>query len=128
MEKNSTLELLLNTEREQLEKVRQLLDDEEQKAMELKTFIGSLMKQKEAVIKSELEKSEQIIALEGNILELTRDRDIFAEDANQLGKQVEESKEAAKKLTMNIKDLEGKLSEEKARHQKTADKLKEKEK
>lgn len=62
-----------------MEKLRQLLEDEEQKGMELKTFIGSLMKQKEAVIKNELEKSEQVIALEGSILELTRDRDILTE-------------------------------------------------
>lgn len=47
------------------------------------------MKQKEAVIKKQLEKSEQIIALEGQILQLTRDKDISQEDNKQNLKSIE---------------------------------------
>lgn len=56
LEKNSELELELNTERESFEKQRLLLQDEESKGSELKSFINNLMKQKEQAIKSELEK------------------------------------------------------------------------
>lgn len=37
------------------------------------------MKQKEGAIKSELEKSEQIINLESSIIEIERERDIIKE-------------------------------------------------
>ena len=61
-------------------------------------------------------------------MELTRDRDIFSEEASQLAKQVEEGKDVQKKLNGNLKDMEMKLVEERGKHQKTGERLKEKEK
>lgn len=72
MEKISELELLLSSEKELKQKHLSLLEDEEAKNKDLKNFIDNLMKQKEGAIKSELQKSENIINLESNLIELER--------------------------------------------------------
>ena len=54
LEKVSELELYLQTEKDLNEKNKQLLSEEEGKANELKNFISTMMKQKEAAIKSDL--------------------------------------------------------------------------
>ena len=41
----------------------------------MKEFISNLMKQKENAIKSELEKSEKITALEAHLMETQREKD-----------------------------------------------------
>lgn len=51
------------------------MSDEEQKNNEMKEFISNLMKQKENAIKSELEKSEKITALEAHLMETQREKD-----------------------------------------------------
>ncbi len=71
------------------------------------------MKQKEGAIKSELEKSENIINLESSLIELERERDIVREENEKNKKIIEESKEQIKKITKNLKDIENQLSEEK---------------
>ena len=55
--------MYLSTEKEVGEKGRQVLAEEEAKTNELKAFINNLMRQKETAIKSDLERSETIIAL-----------------------------------------------------------------
>lgn len=54
LEKVSELQLYLQTEKDLNEKNKQLLSEEEGKANELKNFISTMMKQKEAAIKSDL--------------------------------------------------------------------------
>ena len=114
LEKISELELILNSEKEMKQKHLSLLEEEERKNKDLKTFIDNLMKQKEGAIKSELDKSEQIINLESNLIEMERERDVYREENEKNKKIIEEMKEAIKKLTKNVKDLEASLGEEKS--------------
>jgi hypothetical protein len=114
LEKISELELFLNSEKEMKQKHLSLLEEEERKNKDLKTFIDNLMKQKEGAIKSELDKSEQIINLESNLIEMERERDVYREENEKNKKIIEEMKEAIKKLTKNVKDLEASLGEEKS--------------
>lgn len=114
LEKISELELILNSEKEMKQKHLSLLEEEERKNKDLKTFIDNLMKQKEGAIKSELDKSEQIINLESNLIEMERERDVYREENEKNKKIIEEMKEAIKKLTKNVKDLETSLGEEKS--------------
>ena len=69
-----------------------LLEEEEQKNKQLKNFIDNLMKQKEGAIKSELEKSEQIINLESSLIEMERERDVYREENEKNKKLIEEIK------------------------------------
>ncbi len=80
LEKISELELILNSEKEMKQKHLSLLEEEERKNKDLKTFIDNLMKQKEGAIKSELDKSEQIINLESGLIEMERERDVYREE------------------------------------------------
>ena len=114
LEKISELELILNSEKEMKQKHLSLLEEEERKNKDLKTFIDNLMKQKEGAIKSELDKSEQIINLESNLIEMERERDVYREENEKNKKIIEEMKEVIKKLTKNVKDLESSLGEEKS--------------
>ncbi len=114
LEKISELELILNSEKEMKQKHLSLLEEEERKNKDLKTFIDNLMKQKEGAIKSELDKSEQIINLESNLIEMERERDVYREENEKNKKIIDEMKEAIKKLTKNVKDLETSLGEEKS--------------
>ena len=82
------------------------------------------MKQKEAAIKSDLEKSEQIITLEGQIIELNRDKEMQGEENDRIKKTNEELKDLIKKLNGQIKDLEIVEVEEKGKGQKLSEKLK----
>ncbi len=72
------------------------------------------MKQKEGAIKSELDKSEQIINLESGLIEMERERDVYREENEKNKKIIEEMKDTVKKLTKNAKDLETMLGEEKS--------------
>ena len=67
------LELHLGTEQEINAKTKALLSEEEKKGVELKDFIGSLMKQKETAIRNDLDKSELIISLETTLMETNKD-------------------------------------------------------
>jgi CHASE3 domain sensor protein len=78
-ERVSELELHLNTEREMGDKNKQLLAEEEAKGNELKVFISSLMKQKEAAIKSELERGETILTLESSLHEMGKELELVRE-------------------------------------------------
>ena len=69
-EKVDELSLELSTEKEQAEKLRVNVEDEERKSAELRQFINGLMKQKEDIIKKELEKSQQLLENETKIEEL----------------------------------------------------------
>ena len=50
--------------------------EEEKKTLELKEFIALVIRQKENVIKNELQKTEKLLELEMQHLELKRDLDI----------------------------------------------------
>ena len=68
-EKIEELSLELITEKEDTDKLKSSVDDEERKAAELRQFVNGLMKQKEDIIKKELEKSEQLLEHETKIEE-----------------------------------------------------------
>ena len=66
--------------------------------------------------------------MEGSLLEVTRDRDIHAEEIERLKKLMDEGKHSLSKVNNSLKETEARISEERAKNQKLSDKLKEKEK
>lgn len=66
-EKYVELEMLCNSEREGKEKHMVMLEEQEKKCQKLNDFVNGLISQKEAAIKSELEKSEENNQLENQL-------------------------------------------------------------
>jgi hypothetical protein len=55
------VELQLGEEKSLRVKANAVLEEEEKKSLELKEFVSTLMRQKESIIRSELEKSDKIL-------------------------------------------------------------------
>ena len=87
-----------------------------------------MMRQKEEIIKNELEQSEKMLELETNIEEMKHELQALDEAYKASKINEEQQKEAIKKLTKSLKDEERSKQEESARGNKLADRLKDKEK
>jgi chromosome segregation ATPase len=121
------LEMLCNSEREGREKAVAMLEEEEKKCQKLNDFVNGLISQKEAAIKSELEKSEENNQLENQIFELTHQRDLLQEEGQTGRRKLEESKEECKALVKSVKALEKQAAEERAKVARLGEKVKERE-
>lgn len=62
-----------------------------------------MIKQKEAAIKSDLERSEIIISLESNLHEVNKELELVREDNAKNMKNLEAQRELNKKMTVSIK-------------------------
>ncbi len=95
----------LNTEKELNDKNRQMMAEQESKTGELKLFISNLMKQKEIAIRSDLQKSENLMVLQAGLSQVNKELELMREENDKNVKNVEMQKEVNRKLNANLKDL-----------------------
>ena len=71
----------------------------------MKEFISTIIKQKEEMIKSELDKTDQILKLETLEIELKRDQEILAEELQRHKSELDATKEKLRSETASVNKL-----------------------
>lgn len=127
-QRGDELSLEYITEKEESEKLKTSIDDEERKSSELRQFVNGLMKQKEEIIKKELEKSEQLLENETKIEELKHENQWLGDELKKYKKIDEQLKDSLKKTTKTLKEEENTKNDEKNKNLKLTERLKEREK
>ena len=91
----------------QLDSANTSLVEEERKSDELREFISNLMKQKEDIIKKELDKSETLLTYETDLETLKHEKESLEDQLRKSRQSEEDLKETVKKLSKEVKEEQG---------------------
>ena len=111
----------------QLDSTTTNLVEEERKSYELREFISNLMKQKEDIIKKELEKSETLLTYETDIQSLKHERESLEDQFKKTKNSEQNLKEAVKRLSKELKEQQGEKAEEHHKGEKLLERIRERE-
>lgn len=114
-ERYSELDIQFTTIREIKEKYESMLSEEENKLKEIRVFNNSILKEKEEIIKNELQKSLEITNLENDVSELRHLLQEAVDAKNQHKAEFDEAKESWKKVVAQMKETEYALTQERTK-------------
>jgi hypothetical protein len=100
------LEIQYTTIREIKEKYENMLSEEENKLKDIRVFNNNILKEKEEIIKKELERNMEITNLENSLSETRNSLQQEIDLKNKYRSDLDESKESLKRFGLQIKDLE----------------------